>query len=297
MKLFSYRPWSPPEAQGAAPRLGVVRAGRFVDAGALARRGGAPPVDTMAAYLALDAPERARFARAVEAAEPPPEAMLPLPVRWAPPAPAPGKIICVGLNYYDHCAEQGVPPPRTLVTFAKYATALLAHEEAITWPPEASSEVDYEAELAIVIGKACKGVRPEEALGCIAGYTLLNDVSARDVQFRERQWVRSKSFDTFCPTGPFLVTADEIPDPHALGIVCRLNGEVVQSSSTAEMIFKAPEIIARLSEASTLLPGDLIATGTPGGVGVFRKPPRFLRPGDLVEVEIEKLGILRNPVV
>lgn len=218
-------------------------------------------------------------------------------VQIAPPVWRPGKIVCVGLNYHDHCREQGLEVPKIPVLFAKFPSALIGPEESITWPTEASSQVDYEAELAVVIGRTARNIEVHEANDYIAGYTVLNDVSARDVQFAVGQWTWGKSFDSFCPLGPYLVTPDEVGDPQQLRIRCWLNGELVQDSNTKEMIFKISDLLSTLSKTFTLLPGDIIGTGTPDGVGVFRKPPVFLKRGDTVEIEIEKVGRLRNPVV
>jgi 2-keto-4-pentenoate hydratase/2-oxohepta-3-ene-1,7-dioic acid hydratase in catechol pathway len=217
-------------------------------------------------------------------------------VKLDAPLRSPSKIICVGLNYDDHCREQNVPRPDSPILFVKFPSAIIGHETPITWPPEVSQQVDYEAELALVIGKKAHHVRAEDAYDVIAGYTIVNDVSARDVQFSDKQWVRGKSFDTFCPMGPTFVTADEIDDPQNLGIRCWLNGEIMQDSNTFEMIFDIPTLIEFITRTCTLLPGDMISTGTPDGVGVFRKPPVFLKPGDVVKIEIDGLGCLRNPV-
>jgi 2-keto-4-pentenoate hydratase/2-oxohepta-3-ene-1,7-dioic acid hydratase in catechol pathway len=217
-------------------------------------------------------------------------------VHLAPPILNPSKIICVGQNYYHHCREQGVEPPKRPILFAKYPSSVIGFGETITWSPENSTQVDYEAELAVVIKRRGRNILAQDASQYIAGYTILNDVSARDAQFGDGQWVRGKSFDTFCPLGPALVTPDEVGDPHTLGIRCRLNGVSMQDSNTEQLIFKIPELIAYISQTSTLLPGDIITTGTPPGVGAFRKPPVFLKDGDVVEVEIDKLGQLRNPV-
>lgn len=217
-------------------------------------------------------------------------------VRIAPLIENPGKIVCIGLNYADHCREQNFDIPTSMILFAKFPTAITGPGNPITWPQESSQQVDYEAELGVIIGRTARNVREEEALEYVAGYTIVNDVSARDVQFADEQWVRGKSFDTFCPIGPYLVTPDEVPDPHRLKIRCWVNGELRQDSNTNQMIFKVPEAIAFISKTCTLLPGDVICTGTPDGVGNFRKPPVFLKPGDLVEIEIEGLGRLSNPV-
>jgi acylpyruvate hydrolase len=214
-----------------------------------------------------------------------------------PPVPNPSKIVCVGLNYADHCEEQNWDIPTSPVLFAKFPTTIIGNDDPIHWPSDSSQQVDYEAELAVVIKKQAHGVTAEEAYDYVGGYMNANDVSARDVQFADKQWVRGKSFDTFCPTGPFLVTSDEIGDPHHLSIRCWVNGEIRQESNTEQLVFKVPELIAFITKTCTLLPGDILCTGTPGGVGVFRDPPVFLQPGDVVEVEVDKLGRLRNTVV
>jgi 2-keto-4-pentenoate hydratase/2-oxohepta-3-ene-1,7-dioic acid hydratase in catechol pathway len=219
-------------------------------------------------------------------------------VRFLPPVTDPRKIVCIGLNYRDHAAESGAPIPKDPVLFSKYATALVGHDAAIVLP-SASSEVDFEAELVVVIGQGGRHLTPEQARSHVAGYTVGHDVSARDWQLKKdgKQWMVGKTFDTFAPCGPMLVTADEVPDPHALGIRLRLNGKTMQDSNTKQMIFSVWEVVSYLSQVFTLEPGDLIYTGTPPGVGFARKPPLFLKPGDVCEVEIDGLGVLRNPVV
>jgi len=212
------------------------------------------------------------------------------------PVPRPTKIICIGLNYKDHAAESGAELPVEPVLFSKYPTAVVGPGQAIRLP-EMSKEVDYEAELAFVIGTGGKNIPAEKALDHVAGYTCFNDISARDLQFRDGQWMKGKTPDTFAPTGPALVTADEVGDPGKLAIKLELNGQVMQSSNTDQLIFPVPELIAFLSRLVTLEPGDVVATGTPSGVGFARKPPVFLKDGDTVTVEIEKLGRLTNPVV
>ena len=211
------------------------------------------------------------------------------------PIAVPGKIICVGMNYRDHAAEAGLDVPDRPVLFAKWNNSLIGPEDAIVIPPFAR-EIDYEAELGVVIGTRVQAAGTEEALGAVAGYVCLNDVTARDLQFADGQWSRSKSLDTFCPVGPRLAPAEEVPDPQALRIRCLVNGEALQDSSTAEMVFSVAELIAYISESLTLEPGDLIATGTPAGVGFTREPPVFLQPGDEVTVEIDGVGALTNPV-
>lgn len=212
------------------------------------------------------------------------------------PLPRPGKIICLGLNYRDHALESNQPIPTYPVVFAKFANVVIGPGEAIILP-KISQEVDYEAEFGVVIGRRARAVAEADALQYVAGYLPFHDVSARDYQMRTSQWVIGKTFDTFGPMGPALVTADEIPDPHNLNIRLSIGGEVLQSSNTRHLIFTVPQIIAHLSAVMTLEPGDLIATGTPGGVGAARNPQRFLKPGDVVRIEIERLGVLENPVV
>ncbi|MGB7436960.1 MAG: fumarylacetoacetate hydrolase family protein [Candidatus Acidiferrum sp.] len=219
-------------------------------------------------------------------------------VKLRAPVPHPGKIIAVGLNYKDHSMESGAKePPKTPILFAKFNNSISGPGDPIEIPA-GDKQVDYEAELAVVIGRKGKGIPASKASQYIAGYMPLNDVSARTWQFADKQWVRGKSCDTFCPIGPCLTTRDDVPNPHTLAISARVNGNTLQNSNTAKMIFHIPELIEFISGSGiTLEPGDIIATGTPEGVGVFRKPPIFLKPGDVVEIEIEKLGVLRNPVV
>lgn len=214
---------------------------------------------------------------------------------WLAPVPRPGKLICIGLNYRDHAAESNMAIPERPVVFSKFSTAVNAPGEAVVLPAT-SEQVDYEAELAVVIGRRAKNVSTKSAFDYVLGYTGFNDVSARDFQFADGQWQRGKSCDTFAPMGPFIVTADEIPDPHKLSIKLRLNGKTMQDSNTDQLIFGVPELIAFLSETITLEPGDVIATGTPPGVGFARKPPVFLKHGDQMEVEIEKIGTLNSVV-
>ncbi len=212
------------------------------------------------------------------------------------PAVYPSKILAIGRNYVDHAIEGGAAPPEAPLLFNKLPNSLNAHNAPIVLP-HISVKVDYEAELAVVIGRKAKRVSEAEALDHIFGYTLINDVSARDLQFGDGQWTRGKGLDTFAPLGPFITTRDEIKDVQALKIEGRLNGEVMQSSNTGKMIFKVAYLVSYLSQGMTLEPGDVIATGTPEGVGVFRDPPVLLKAGDVFEVEIEGLGTLRNPVV
>ena len=222
----------------------------------------------------------------------------PAGARLLAPVPDPRKIICIGLNYRDHAAESGVAPPEEPVLFSKYPTALTGHLAPIVLP-RVSHEVDYEAELVVVIGRGGRHIPRERAFEHVGGYTVGHDVSARDWQLNKpgKQWMAGKTFDTFAPVGPMLVTPEEVPDPHNLGIRLRLNGQAMQDSNTKQLIFGVDELIAYLSRIVTLEPGDMIFTGTPPGVGMARKPPVWLKPGDVVEIEIDGLGILRNSVV
>ena len=212
------------------------------------------------------------------------------------PAVYPSKILAIGRNYAEHAAEGGAELPKAPLLFNKLPSALSAHEAPIVLP-NISEQVDFEAELAVIIGRTAKRVSEAEALDYVFGYSLINDVSARDLQFGDGQWTRGKSLDTFAPLGPFITTRDEIEDVQTLKIEGVLNGEVMQSSNTARMIFQVAYLVSYLSQGITLQPGDVIASGTPDGVGIFRKPPVLLKPGDVFEVKIEKLGVLRNPVV
>ena len=212
------------------------------------------------------------------------------------PLKSPSKIACVGLNYHDHARETGMAAPERPLIFAKFPSSLVGPGAAIEWPDGLTEQVDWEVELAVVIGRRIRHASEREALEAIFGYTVANDVSARDLQFADQQWVRAKSIDSFCPLGPVIVTPDEFGDPQDKRLVTRVNGETMQDSTTAEMIFSVAEIVSFLSRACTLEPGDLILTGTPWGVGGFREPPVFLKPGDTVEVEVEGVGVLANNV-
>ena len=211
------------------------------------------------------------------------------------PIDRPGKIICVGLNYKDHAAETKSELPERPLLFAKWPNTLIGDGDPIRIPA-ISQKVDYEAELGVVIGRAARDVAVDDALDFVGGYVCVNDVSARDLQFADGQWTRAKSLDTFCPVGPAVVPAAEIPDPQALAIRCVVNGEALQDSSTAHMVFSVADLVSYASRGMTLHPGDLIATGTPAGVGFTRKPPVFLQVGDEVTIEIEGIGALTNPV-
>ena len=218
-------------------------------------------------------------------------------VRILPPVPCPQKIICLGLNYKDHAEEANVPLPKQPILFSKPSTAIAGPDDVIVYP-KISTQVDYEVELAAVIGKRGRDIPESDALDYVSGYTVFNDISARDIQFADKQWFRGKSFDTFAPTGPCLVLSEQVPDPHRLRMKLRVNGELRQNSTTANMIFRVPHLVAFISSVMTLQPGDIIATGTPAGVGIYAKPEKkLLKPGDLIEAEIESLGVLRNKVV
>jgi 2-keto-4-pentenoate hydratase/2-oxohepta-3-ene-1,7-dioic acid hydratase in catechol pathway len=212
------------------------------------------------------------------------------------PIPNPGKIICIGLNYRDHAAEARLPIPEVPTVFAKFSNTVVGHRHPIVLPRN-SVKPDYEAEFAIVVGEGGRHIAEEDWRDHVFGYTILNDVSARDFQLQTSQWTMGKTFDTFAPIGPVVVTADEIEDPHSLAISLKLNGAVMQNSNTSNMVFGVPKLIAFLSSVMTLSPGDIITTGTPAGVGFAQKPPRWLRPGDEIEIEVEGIGRLVNPVV
>jgi 2-keto-4-pentenoate hydratase/2-oxohepta-3-ene-1,7-dioic acid hydratase in catechol pathway len=214
------------------------------------------------------------------------------------PVPDPAKIVCLGLNYRDHAAESQMEVPSEPILFSKYATTLIGQNAPIILPPS-STEVDYEAELVVVIGQGGYDIPLERAMEHVGGYAVGHDVSARDWQLGKpgKQWMAGKTFDTFAPVGPCVVTADEVPDPQNLGIRLRLNGKLMQDSNTRQLIFAVDYVVSYLSRIFTLEPGDLIFTGTPPGVGMARKPPVWLQPGDIVEVEIDGLGTLRNPVI
>jgi 2,4-didehydro-3-deoxy-L-rhamnonate hydrolase len=216
-------------------------------------------------------------------------------LRLLAPVPRPGKIVCVGLNYRDHANETGQPIPSEPVLFSKYANSVVGPGADVVVPPDAE-KIDYEAELAVVIGRRASAVPNGEVLDHVAGYTCANDVSSRSLQFRSSQWLLGKAIDTFLPLGPYLVTADEVPDPQALGIRCLVNDELRQSSDTGQMIFGVAELVSFTSRTITLEPGDVLITGTPAGVGMAADPPRYLRPGDRMRIEIDGVGELDNTV-
>lgn len=218
-------------------------------------------------------------------------------VKLHAPLLAPSKIIAIGLNYIDHCHEANLPVPTEPVIFSKFPTSVTGPYDDLSWPAIVSKEVDYEVELGVVIGKKGRDISEKDAMSYVCGYTVVNDVSARDQQFANaKQWDRGKSFDTFCPWGPYIVTRDEISDPHNLGVRTILNGKEMQKSNTKNLIFNIPQIIAYASQGTTLLPGDLIPTGTPFGVGFSRKPPVYLQHGDECVCEVDQIGAIRNRI-
>lgn len=283
MRLVSYR-------SDAGPRVAGVKDGGYVDLNQAD-----PALPSCIKLLLAQGPDGlARAAAALAKGQP----IAPAGVKLLAPVPHPQKVICVGLNYADHAKESGAQPPPEPVLFNKFPTAVAAHGDAIVLPP-CSEAVDYEAELVAVIGVGGRDISREDALRHVAGYCPGHDVSARDWQLKKPggQWLLGKSFDTFAPFGPALVTADEVGDAGKLRIQFRLNGQTLQDSNTDQLIFPIAAIVSYVSQICTLLPGDVIFTGTPAGVGFPRKPPILLQPGDVAEVEIEKLGILSNPVV
>lgn len=286
----------------AAPLAGALFPDDLVDVIAAWDAVGPAVLDCLA-FLPKTAAELRRFDEAEQAAGRPRVAFSLDEVTFAPPLVRPGKVLGIGLNYKDHAAETGRPLPKAPMFFNKFATSLVGHEGNIVHPgPAVTSQLDFEAELAVVIGRPAKNVSEAEALDCVFGYTIMNDVSARDLQYMDGQFVKGKALDTFGPMGPWIVPArDEhgrpALDPQNLSVTLRLDGQVMQNGHTGQMIFSVAELIAYLSRLMTLLPGDVIMTGTPAGVGVARDPQVFLEPGDVVEIEIEGIGVLRNRVV
>ncbi|MYA78607.1 MAG: fumarylacetoacetate hydrolase family protein [Gemmatimonadetes bacterium] len=280
MKLVTY-------GESGQERIGAVVGDEIVDLGSA----DASLPGTVLGVLEADAV--GAVARAVESGA---GTRTPLEgARLASPLPRPPKIVCVGLNYLDHATEQDVPLPEHPLLFSKATSSVVGPYDDVVLPAE-SKQVDYEVELAVVIGKTATAVSEADAYDYIAGYTVANDVSARDIQFRQQQWHQGKSYDTFCPMGPWLVTKDEIPDPNALAVKLTLNGSVLQDSNTDNLIFNVPTLVSRISSAMTLLPGDVISTGTPAGVGVFRDPKILLKAGDYMETWVEGIGTLKNHV-
>jgi len=300
MRLVTY-------ADASGPRTGVVIDDLVVDLAASASEGAAPPggvpsegvIELLrrgpAGLDAVRSTVAAAERRGADALLASGAASRLDAVRLLPPIRQPGKVIALGLNYRAHAEESEMATPAAPEVFTKYATSFIGAGATIEIP-EISEQVDYEIELGVVIGAPAKSVSVSEALAHVAGYTIVNDVSIRDYQNLTSQWTVGKSFDRSSPVGPWIVTADEIPDPQRLELELSVNGEVLQAASTSTMIFSVAEIVSRLSRVMTLLPGDLIATGTPAGVGVARRPPRWLRRGDTVVARIEGVGVLANPV-
>ncbi len=284
MKLCTYE-------QAGAAQLGALTGAEIVDLRAV----DATLPATMLELLHGGAAALER-ARAALAASGPRQRLRRTDVRLLPPVPNPSKLICIGLNYRDHAEEVKLPLPEHVAVFAKWNNTLTGDGAPIVIP-RASHRVDYEAELAFVVGTRCRNLAEDDAGEAIAGYTCFNDVSVRDYQSFTSQWTLGKTWDTHGPCGPALVTRDEIADPQALGIRCSINGETLQDSSTAQMVFGVRRLLSELSAVMTLEPGDLVATGTPAGVGVARRPRRWIVPGDRVRVEIEGIGALENVAV
>lgn len=283
MRLVTY-------ARDAQPRLGVERPdGRILPAGDL---GAAATIEEL---LAGGETALARLRDAVAAAGAEAPTLSPGEVRILAPVPRPGKLVAIGLNYHDHAAEGGRAAPPEPMLFAKFSSSVVGPGETVAWDPALTDSVDLEAELGVVIGRTARRVAPADALSYVLGYTCVNDVSARDLQTRDGQFVRAKSLDTFGPMGPAIVTTDEIPDPQSLAIRSYLGERVVQDSNTSHMIFDVATLVAHCSRAFTLEPGDVLATGTPAGVLVFRDPPERLHDGDVMTIEIERIGRLTNP--
>ena len=292
MKLVTY------QVTDVAERVGVLTENAVVDLQTAAQDRGISGEPFSSMTLLLRGGDKTIEQTRKLVASPSTGSLVPLSeLRLRAPIPRPGKIVAVGLNYRDHAMESGAKQaPSIPILFAKFPNSITGPEDSVVIPV-GNPQVDWEAELAVVIGQKGKAIPAARAYQHIAGYMPLNDVSARQWQFGDKQWVRGKSPDTFCPIGPHLTTRDEVPDPHVLAISSRVNGVTMQNSSTSKLIFNVPYLIEFISAAITLEPGDIIATGTPEGVGAFRKPAVFLREGDVVEIEIERLGILRNPVV
>jgi 2-keto-4-pentenoate hydratase/2-oxohepta-3-ene-1,7-dioic acid hydratase in catechol pathway len=292
-----------------SPRLGVMRDDRVFDVGALASSRPSMGVPASLLELIQAGPSTWREVAALvdhalaQSAVLKTAAFAPDAIRWHAPIPRPSKnIVCLGLNYMSHLKETSKPLNREVKTpdapifFTKAPTAVSGPYDPIPWDPAVTEQVDYEAELAVVIGECVKDVKRADALSSVFGYTIVNDVSARDVQYRHKQWFKGKSLDGFCPMGPVVVTADEFGDPQAKQISLRVNGETRQSATTGDMIFPVDAIIEQLSRGMRLEPGDVIATGTPEGVGLGRTPPSYLQANDIVETQIEGIGTMRNRV-
>lgn len=290
MKLLNYYP---PESDNKT--LGLVEDDRVFNLSRAA--GGRPEFASVAAWLKGGEPakQEARRLRDMMMAKGEPGTPL-AGLRHASLVEPDARVFCVGLNYVDHAAENNLPPPSSPIFFSKLAAVVIPHQAPIPIP-SVSTQVDYEAEFALVLGRCADHVSEAEGLACIAGYTIMNDVTARDLQVRDKQWFRSKNCNGFGPLGPWMVTADGISDPMALDISLRVNGETRQHSNTRNLIFSPQALVSLLSQTLVLQPGDCISTGTPAGIGFHRKPPVFLKPGDRVEVEISEIGVLENFLV
>lgn len=298
MRLVTY-------AQDGGARLGALVGDRVVDIESLSRRAGGQPLPAdMLAFIDGGAATLAQAQKLLASAGKT-EGQPLSAVRLLAPIPRPRQnVICLGLNYSEHVAEgarargQQTVLPENPIFFTKRATAVIGPEAPIRWDPNVTGGLDWEAELAVIIGRPGKDIPKDQVYDYVFGYTCANDISARDLQRRHGgQWFKGKSIDDGCPLGPWIVTHDELSNAQSLRISCRVNGEVKQDSHTSMMIFDIPTIVATFSAGLTLEPGDIFMTGTPSGVGVSRTPPEFLRPGDVVEVEVEGIGVLRNPVV
>ncbi len=282
---------------GSSSRAGIIRDSLLLDAGALTESSGKAGITVRGLLEAGGAMvDRVLHGaqRVFEKGDGPFMALDGIEI--GPPVPDPGKIVCLGLNYYDHAREVRLSVPDVPTLFAKFSNALCGPASPIVLPV-VSAQVDYEGELAVVMGRRCRDVSEGGALACVAGYTIMNDVSARDLQMRTSQWTAGKTLDTFAPMGPGIVPAAYIPDPQTLPVMTRVNGVALQRGDTKDMIFSVSRTIAFLSSLMTLEAGDIISTGTPAGVGFTRQPPIFLKAGDIVEVEIGRIGMIRNPVV
>jgi 2-keto-4-pentenoate hydratase/2-oxohepta-3-ene-1,7-dioic acid hydratase in catechol pathway len=287
MKLVTYKP------AGAGAQLGVLVDGKVIN---LAEASGGRLPNDMRSFI--EQGESALKVAQEIASKGGTNGVALGDVKLLAPISNPSKLIAIGLNYMDHIRETGANVPQLAVMFTKYTSSIIGTGDEIRWDPALTAKVDYEAELAVVIGKRASKIKEEDAFDYILGYMNCHDVSARDLQNEKGdQWIMGKSLDTFGPLGPYLVTKDEIPNPNNLSIKCILNGKAMQDSNTREMIFKIPYLIAYLSRGLTLLPGDVITTGTPDGVGAARKPQVFLKNGDVVTVEVEGLGQLTNTCV
>ncbi len=289
MKLVTFKP------RGGSAQLGAIVGDRVVN---LAEASGGKLPNDMKSLLELG-DDGLKLAKKVATKKAAGEIGVKLSdVKLLAPISNPNKVVAIGLNYLDHIRESNAKVPSIPIMFTKYTTSIIGDGDTIRWSASETAKVDWEVELALVIGTRAYRVTEEDSFNYIAGYTVANDVSARDLQGeRGDQWIRGKSLDTFCPLGPCIVTKDEIADPHNLGLRTIVNGQTMQDSNTKELLFKIPHLIAYLSRAFTLLPGDVVITGTPPGVGSGMKPPVFLKNGDVVKVEIDGIGSLTNPCV